>query len=203
MFDSPERKFVTPFVFGIPKCAWMRGRRRSQSRTSTSAPVCASIVAMLTAVVVLPSEGWLDVTSTVLGGCPAEESSSDVRRWRYASAAGERASSMRASAVVELSQAQLGDTLDVGLAAGAEVEGARRRLLLQRRVVPVLEAGEDLLRRLQQLLVEARELLVDLPDRGPLLRVGDQERTPLLLEVADLLAQPLDVLVRLHLRDRP
>jgi hypothetical protein len=36
--------------------------------------------AVLIAVVVLPSEGWLDVTRIVLGGVPAEESKSDVRK---------------------------------------------------------------------------------------------------------------------------
>ena len=45
---------------------------------------------MLTAVVVLPSEGWLEVTSTVLGGWPAD----DVRALaglleRFAAAAAE------------------------------------------------------------------------------------------------------------------
>src|SRR4028118_1436614 len=110
----------------------MRGRRRSQSSIKTSAPVCASMTAVLTAVVVLPSDGWLDgtgmvfgggaagggggggrrggagpgpacapspplpsggcldVARMVFGGCPADESRSDVRRWRYASATGER-----------------------------------------------------------------------------------------------------------------
>ena len=56
----------------------------------TSAPVWASITAVFTAVVVLPSEGWLEVTRIVFGACPAVESNSDVRRCRYASAIGER-----------------------------------------------------------------------------------------------------------------
>src|SRR6185295_11470822 len=75
-------------------------RRKSQSIIRTSAPVCASINAVLIAVVVFPSEGWLDVTRIVFGGCPAEESRSEVRRWRYASAMGERTSLISASAVV-------------------------------------------------------------------------------------------------------
>ena len=58
--------------------------------------------AVLMAVVVLPSEGWLEVTRIVFGGVPADESSSDVRRWRYDSAIGERTSVTIASAVVSL-----------------------------------------------------------------------------------------------------
>src|SRR5712691_11827550 len=68
----------------------------------TSAPVWASINAVLMAVVVLPSEGWLEVTRIVFGGVPAEESSNDVRKWRYDSAIGERTSVTIASAVVSL-----------------------------------------------------------------------------------------------------
>ena len=55
--------------------------------------------AVLIAVVVLPSEGWLEVTRIVFGGCPADKSS-EVRRCRYDSAIGDRASSIIASAVV-------------------------------------------------------------------------------------------------------
>jgi hypothetical protein len=56
--------------------------------------------AVLMAVVVFPSEGWLDVTRIVFGGCPAEDNKSDVRKWRYDSAIGDRTSSIIASAVL-------------------------------------------------------------------------------------------------------
>jgi hypothetical protein len=36
--------------------------------------------AVLMAVVVLPSEGWLDVTRIVFGGCPADDNNNDVRK---------------------------------------------------------------------------------------------------------------------------
>src|SRR5216683_78771 len=71
---------------------------------------------VLMAVVVLPSEGWLEVTRIVFGGVPADESSSDVRRWRYDSAIGERTSVTIASAVVSL---------------GFNVSAPRRRLSLR------------------------------------------------------------------------
>ena len=60
--------------------ACSRGRRRSQSMIRICAPVWANMKAVLIAVVVLPSEGWLDVTRIVFGGVPADESKSDVRR---------------------------------------------------------------------------------------------------------------------------
>src|SRR6185437_13248089 len=81
------------------KFACSRGRRKSQSIISTSAPVCASMNAVLMAVVVLPSDGWLEVIKMVLGGLPADESNSEVRRCRYASAIGERTSVTSARAV--------------------------------------------------------------------------------------------------------
>jgi hypothetical protein len=59
--------------------------------SSTFAPVCARLIAMFVAVVVFPSLGMLDVTSSVLGACPAVESSTDVRRCRYTSVSGELA----------------------------------------------------------------------------------------------------------------
>src|SRR5678815_3492664 len=100
MSVSPESQLVKPRVLGTSKCACKRGRRRSQSTIKTSAPVCASMNAVLIAVVVLPSEGWLEVTRIVFGGCPADDKSSEVRKCRYDSAIGERASSIIASAVV-------------------------------------------------------------------------------------------------------
>ena len=44
------------------------------------ASLCASVIAVFTAVVVLPSEGCDDVTNIDCGGLPADENSSDVRR---------------------------------------------------------------------------------------------------------------------------
>src|SRR5688572_28415951 len=82
MEHSPERKLVSPRVFDKLKFACIRGRLRSQSMIRTSAPVWASMNAVFTAVVVFPSEGWLEVTRIVRGGLPADDSSSDVRRWR-------------------------------------------------------------------------------------------------------------------------
>jgi hypothetical protein len=36
--------------------------------------------AVLIAVVVFPSDGWLEVTRIVFGGCPAEDNNNDVRK---------------------------------------------------------------------------------------------------------------------------
>jgi hypothetical protein len=47
---------------------------------STLAPVCARESAVLTAVVVFPSAGTLEVTRSVLGARPGVESSTDVLR---------------------------------------------------------------------------------------------------------------------------
>src|SRR5437762_11531005 len=59
---------------------------------NTDEPSCASEIAVLTTVVDLPSPGCALVTSTILGGLPAAESSIEVRTTRYASAADERLS---------------------------------------------------------------------------------------------------------------
>src|SRR3982751_6267325 len=88
----PDRQLVKPCAFGILKCACSLGRRKSQSIIKTFAPVCASMKAVLMAVVVLPSEGWLEVTRIVRGAVPADDNNSDVRKWRYASAIGDRTS---------------------------------------------------------------------------------------------------------------
>src|SRR3954470_414541 len=58
----------------------------------TFAPVWARLIAVFVAVVVFPSEGRLDVINRDFGARPAVESKIDVRRWRYASASGERGS---------------------------------------------------------------------------------------------------------------
>src|SRR4026208_345494 len=77
---SPESHVVRPFELGTSNCACNRGRRRSQSMIRTSAPVCASMNAVLMAVVVFPSDGWLEVIRMVFGGWPADESNSEVRK---------------------------------------------------------------------------------------------------------------------------
>src|SRR6266550_6275156 len=105
---SPDRQLVKPRAFEILKCACRRGRRKSQSMISTSAPVWARVNAVLIAVVVLPSEGWLEVTRIVRGAVPADESKSDVRRWRYDSAMGDLTSLTIASAVVSFGSAAAG-----------------------------------------------------------------------------------------------
>src|SRR5688572_25457235 len=46
-------------------------------------------MAVLTAVVVLPSLGKLDVTNNDFGARPAVERRTEVRRWRYDSASGD------------------------------------------------------------------------------------------------------------------
>src|ERR1043165_8116328 len=97
---SPESHVVRPFELLTSNCVCSRGRRKSQSMIKTSTPVCASMNAVLIAVVVFPSEGWLDVTRIVFGGCPADDNSSDVRKWRYDSAIGDLASSISARAVL-------------------------------------------------------------------------------------------------------
>jgi hypothetical protein len=54
----------------------------SASMMTTLAPVWAKLKAVLTAVVVFPSPGKLDVTSSERGARPAVDSSTDVRRCR-------------------------------------------------------------------------------------------------------------------------
>ena len=54
----------------------------SASMITTLAPVWAKLIAVLTAVVVFPSPGRLDVTSKDFGARPAVESKTDVRRCR-------------------------------------------------------------------------------------------------------------------------
>src|SRR5438045_4166404 len=102
---SPDKQFVNPRAFEILKCACSRGRRRSPSMIRTWAPVCARMKAVLIAVVVLPSEGWLEVTRMVRGAVPAEDNNSDVRRCRYDSAIGDLISFTIASAVVSFGSA--------------------------------------------------------------------------------------------------
>src|ERR1043166_10121888 len=87
-----DSTLLRPSLFSIPKAAWMLGRRMSPSMISTDAPVWAKVMARLIVVVVLPSEGSQEVTTSVLGARPAIDNKTDVRRWRYASASGERES---------------------------------------------------------------------------------------------------------------
>ena len=76
---SLDRIVLRPRRLSVPKIPWSRGRRISASMTSTLAPVCARLIAVLTAVVVLPSDGTLDVMRSVFGARPAVESSTEVR----------------------------------------------------------------------------------------------------------------------------
>src|ERR1043165_1268072 len=99
-FFSPESHVVSPLALESPNCVCSRGRRKSQSIIKTCAPVCASMNAVLMPVVVFPSAGWLEVIRIVFGGLPADDKSNDVRRCRYDSVIGERASVIIASAVV-------------------------------------------------------------------------------------------------------
>ena len=64
----------------------------------TRAPVCARLTAKLRVVVVFPSAGTQEVTTRTFGACPAEESSTEVRKCRNASASGERLSMSSSSA---------------------------------------------------------------------------------------------------------
>src|SRR3989442_6958535 len=100
MFFSPESQLVSPTELDTSKCACSLGRLRSQSMISTSAPVWANMNAVLIAVVVFPSDGWLEVTKMVLGAWPAEERSNEVRKWRYDSATWDRKFSTIARAVL-------------------------------------------------------------------------------------------------------
>src|SRR6266567_9253931 len=86
---SRERSELKPRSVFRLKIDGRRGRRMSASIIKTFAPVWARLIAVLTAVVVLPSDGILDVTSNVRGGLPAVDNSIDVRKCRYASAIGE------------------------------------------------------------------------------------------------------------------
>ena len=61
--------------------------------------------AVLMAVVVLPSDGWLDVTRIVRGAVPADDNNSEVRKCRYDSAIGDRMSFNIASAVASFGSA--------------------------------------------------------------------------------------------------
>ena len=76
---SLARIELRPSRSGKSKIDLNRGRRISPSIITTLAPVCARLIAVLTAVVVLPSPGRLEVTSKVFGARPAVESSTEVR----------------------------------------------------------------------------------------------------------------------------
>ncbi|MCV4860559.1 hypothetical protein OFB63_31410, partial [Escherichia coli] len=64
----------------------------SASMIKTLAPVWARLIAVFVAVVVLPSDGRLEVINRDFGAWPALESRIEVRSWRYASASDERES---------------------------------------------------------------------------------------------------------------
>ena len=79
---SLERIVLRPSRLFRWKIECSRGRRMSASMTRTFAPVWARLRAAFTAVVVFPSAGMLEVTSRVFGAWPADESNTEVRRWR-------------------------------------------------------------------------------------------------------------------------
>ena len=64
---------------------WTRGRRMSQSTSSTRSPSYASVTARLAAVSVLPSPGAALVTTRVLSASPPSDQMRLVRRFRNAS----------------------------------------------------------------------------------------------------------------------
>src|SRR5256885_16024460 len=87
---SLARLELNPSRSGKSKIDLSRGRRISPSMMTTLALVWARLIALLTAVVVLPSPGRLEVTSKVFGARPAVESRTEVLSWRYASASADR-----------------------------------------------------------------------------------------------------------------
>src|SRR6185369_14682714 len=75
---SLDRSELRPTALLRSKIECSRGRRISQSITKTLTPVCARLIAVFMAVVVLPSEGTLEVIKRVLGGFPAVDKRMDV-----------------------------------------------------------------------------------------------------------------------------
>src|SRR5208282_6819639 len=82
----PVSTLLRPLRGPIPRVLWTLGRRKSASTRRTRTPFCASTIAVLMLVVVLPSCGRALVTMMTLGGAPRLESRSEVRRARYDSA---------------------------------------------------------------------------------------------------------------------
>ena len=78
----PTRNDVRPAVFLIWKILCTRGRRRSQSMTSTFLPSWVKATATLTTVTVLPSWGMAEVMTMTLGGWSGVARSSEVRMLR-------------------------------------------------------------------------------------------------------------------------
>ena len=78
----PERKVLIPCSALIPKASASEGLRMSRSTMRVRAPVWASAIAVLAAVVLFPSPGKADVTRMVCGGLPEWERRSAVRRDR-------------------------------------------------------------------------------------------------------------------------
>src|SRR5215471_7065795 len=88
-FALRDRYVDRPWPGSKPNTLCTLGLRMSASMIKTSAPNCASDIAVFTTVVVLPSPGWPLVTSSVFGGLPAADNRTDVLRALYASAADE------------------------------------------------------------------------------------------------------------------
>ena len=73
----------------MPNALCRRGRRMSVSTSSTRSPDCAMVIARFTAVVVLPSCGAAEVTSSVLAGRSGVMNKRLVRIARHDSAIGD------------------------------------------------------------------------------------------------------------------
>src|ERR1700694_578013 len=86
---SPTRTALSPAPKSIPRLLEMLGRRRSASTSRTRLPSCASTIAELMLVVVLPSSGSGLVNKINWGGVSGIERRIEVRRARYDSAIAE------------------------------------------------------------------------------------------------------------------
>src|SRR5208282_114523 len=86
MVALPVSTLLRPLRGPMPRVLWTLGRRKSASTSRTRTPFCASTMAVLMLVVVLPSWGRALVTMMTLGGAPRLESKSEVRSARYDSA---------------------------------------------------------------------------------------------------------------------
>ena len=76
---------IRPGARGTWNMPWTRGRRMSQSTSSTRSPSYAKVTARFAAVRVLPSPGAALVTTSVLSASPPSDQIRLVRRFRNAS----------------------------------------------------------------------------------------------------------------------
>src|SRR6185312_12586302 len=82
----PVKTVLRPVRLRSLNVWWMVGRRISPSTSNTLPPFCASTMAVLMLVVVLPSCGSALVTIMILGAAPIEDSKIEVLNARYDSA---------------------------------------------------------------------------------------------------------------------